>query len=136
LAAYEDRYLDGRVEYPYGKNPVGLLICDRFGNMAVQVMRTPRYHVASGDEEKITAEEKIALFDSYTAYFGRYTVDWKTSRVTHKVLGDLADVYVGTDQTRPFELKDNRLSFRFKWTALDGTHVESVRTFERFRLSN
>ena len=133
LDAYEDRFADGRVEYPYGKNPLGLLIYDKFGNMAVQIMTRPRSKVASGDETKITVEEKIALFDSYTAYFGKYSVDWKRLILTHKVFGDLSDVYVGTNQKRPFELRGNRLTFRFTWKTSEGKRVESVRTFERVR---
>ncbi len=132
LIAYENRLADGTVEYPYGKNPLGLLIYDSTGHMAIQIMKVPHPKVASGDEEKVTAEEKGPLFDSYVAYFGKYEVDWARKMVTHKVEGDLYDVYVGTSQERPFELKGHRLTFVPRWER-DGKPVQGVRAFEMMR---
>jgi Lipocalin-like domain len=112
LISYEDHFPDGKTEYPFGKVPVGLLIYTSDDHMSVQIMKTPHPKVASGGE-KITKKEKLALFDSYIAYFGTYSVDWKTHIVTHRVEGNLFDAYVGTDQPKPFELKaTNYFSFR------------------------
>ena len=133
LIAYEDHLPEGQIEYPFGKHPVGLLIYDTNGYMAIQIMKTPHPKVASGDDEKITTEEKMSLFDSYVAYFGRYTVDWKKQIVTHNVEGDLADVYIGTAQERPFELKGDRLSLLPQWTEASGVKVKGVRIFERVK---
>jgi hypothetical protein len=132
LIEYEDHLAGGTVEYPFGKNPVGLLIYDDSGHMAVQIMKVPHPRVASGDEEKVAPEEKGALFDSYVAYFGKYTVDWTRKIITHKVEADLYDVYVGTSQERPFELKDDRLTFSPQWER-DGKPVRGIRAFERIR---
>jgi hypothetical protein len=95
--------------------------------MAIQIMKTPHPKVASGDDEKIIPEEKIALLDAYVAYFGTYLVDWKRQVVTHKVEADLYDVYVGTEQERPLELKKDRLMLNPNWTKEN----KVVRIFER-----
>ena len=132
LVAYEDHLADGTVEYPYGKNPVGLLIYDATGHMAIQIMKTPHPEVASGDEEKVTTEEKGPLFDSYVAYFGKYTVNWASKTVTHIVESDLYAVYVGTSQERPFELKGDSLTLTPHWDR-DGKTVQGIRAFRRAR---
>lgn len=130
LVAYEDHPQGRPVKYPFGEKPVGLLIYDASGHMAIQVMKVPHPQVASGDELKMTDAEKIALLDAYVAYFGTYSVDWAKGVITHHVAADLYDVFVGTAQERPFELDGDRLLLHPTWTE-DGVTVEGVRLFER-----
>ncbi|MEP6925925.1 MAG: lipocalin-like domain-containing protein [Pyrinomonadaceae bacterium] len=132
LIAWQNRFPDGEIKYPFGRNPRGLLIYQPNGYMAIQVMKTPHPKVASNDETKITAEEKISLFDSYVAYFGTYTVDWQKQIVTHKVEGDLSDTYLGTTQERPFELQGDSLTISPRYTE-DGKIVQGLRVFERVK---
>jgi hypothetical protein len=132
LISYEDHFPDGKTEYPFGKVPVGLLIYTSDDHMSVQIMKTPHPKVSSGGE-KITKKEKLALFDSYTAYFGTYSVDWKTHIVTHRVEGNMFDAYVGTDQPKPFELKGDKLFLLPEWTSKDGVQIKGVRIFERMK---
>ena len=129
LVAYEDHPDGGPTEYPYGPTPAGLLIYDATGHMAIQIMKTPHPKVASGDDENVSPAEKVALFDAYTAYFGSYSVDWKTQIVTHRVEGDICDVYVGTAQKRHFELHGDRLTLSDSWTR-NGHEVRGLRVFE------
>ena len=75
LTAFEDRPADGPAKYPYGHAPTGLLIYDSTGHMSIQIMKVPHPKVASGNEDKVTDKEKLALFDAYEAYFGTYQVD-------------------------------------------------------------
>jgi hypothetical protein len=72
IVSYEDRAGSGEPVYPYGRTPAGLLIYDGTGRMAVQLMKTPPPDVASDDWDRFTVAEKVALFDGYVAYFGRY----------------------------------------------------------------
>ena len=65
LVSYEDRPAQGPMRLPYGTNPKGLLMYDATGHMSIQIMKQPRHTVASGDDEQVTNEEKIALFDAY-----------------------------------------------------------------------
>lgn len=130
LVAYEDRPAQGPSRYPYGTRPKGLLMYDRTGHMAIQVMKVPHPQVASGDDEKIAADEKTALFDAYTAYFGTYRVDAARGVVIHRVEGDLADVFIGKDEERPYELSGDRLVLKPQWES-DGQRWQGIRVFER-----
>jgi len=132
VVTYEDRTAGQPPKYPYGEKPRGLLIYDATGHMSIQLMKMPHPKIASGDEEKATPAEKTALYDAYAAYFGTYTVDTKRSVVIHHVEGDLYDVFIGTDQERPFEISGDRLILRPKWT-IDGTQWTGLRVFERVK---
>jgi hypothetical protein len=118
------------VEHPFGEYPKGLLIYDATGHMAIQIMKTPHPKVASGDGEKVTPEEKAALFDAYVAYFGKYRVDAKRGVVVHQVEGDLSDAYIGKDQERPYELAGDRLTLKPRWEG-EGKKWLGIRVFER-----
>jgi hypothetical protein len=130
VITYEDRTAGQPVRYPFGEKPRGQLMYDATGHMSIQLMKMPHPKVASGDEASVTPAEKVALYDAYTAYFGTYTVDVKRSIVTVHVEGDLADVFVGTDQERPFEISGDRLFLRPKWTE-GGVQWTGLRVFER-----
>ena len=130
LVAYEDRPAQGPPVHPYGEKPRGILTYDAAGHMSIQIMKTPHPKVASGDEEKVTPQEKIALYDAYVAYFGTYTVDNKRGVVVHHVEADLYDVFIGTEQERRFELSGNRLTLQPTWT-IEGKQWTGIRVFER-----
>jgi len=130
LTRYEDKAPDGTMRYPYGQHPAGMLMYDANGHMSIQIMKTPHPRVASGDDENVTPAEKIALYDAYTAYFGKYRVDAARGVVTTHAEGDLADVFIGRSEERPFVLEDGRLVLRPVWTS-DGTRWEGLRVFER-----
>jgi hypothetical protein len=59
-----------------GRNPFGILIYDKTGNMAVQIARRDR---------SITVEEEAVdeIVNGYVAYTARYDVDNSASTVTH-----------------------------------------------------
>jgi hypothetical protein len=130
LISFEDRSAGVPPRFRFGKHPKGLLMYDATGHMSVQLMQVPHPKVKSGDEEKVTADEKIALYDAYVAYFGTYRVDSSRGIVIHDVEGDLADVYIGKAEERPFELGVNRLILKPRWTS-DGKQWEGIRVFER-----
>jgi hypothetical protein len=132
LIVYEDRTGQDPPVYPYGEKPRGLLIYDATGHMSIQIMTVPHPKVASGDDTKVTPAEKIALYDAYAAYFGTYSVDSKRHLVIHHVEADLYDVFVGTDQERPFELAGDRLTLTPHWTE-GGKQWTGVRVFERVK---
>lgn len=132
LVTYEDRPAQGPAVYPYGEKPRGLLIYDATGHMSIQIMTVPHPKVASGDETKVTPREKAALYDAYAAYFGTYSVDSKRGVVIHHVEADLYDVFIGTDQERPFELTGDRLTLTPRWSE-NGKDWSGVRVFERVK---
>src|SRR5262245_54693602 len=130
LVRYEDVPASGSTVFPYGRNPQGLLIYSATGQMSIQVMKEPHPTVASGDEEKITPEEKQALFDAFMAYFGTYEVDAARGVVIHHVEGDLWAVFDGSDEERPFEVSGSTLTLKPRWES-GGQHWIGLRVFER-----
>src|SRR5262245_20219761 len=75
LVSYEDKPPSGPSLWPFGKEAKGVLMYDASGHMSIQIMAIPHPKVASGDDSRVTPEEKQALYDAYVAYFGTYTVD-------------------------------------------------------------
>lgn len=132
VVRYEDRTGREPVKFLFGEHPRGLLVYDATGHMSIQIMKVPHPKVAVGDDETITPQEKIALYDAYAAYFGTYSVDARRGVVTHHVEGDLADVFIGTDQERPFQLAGDRLTLTPSWT-VDGKAWTGIRVFERVK---
>src|SRR5262249_19583553 len=132
LVSYEDRSDKGETLYPYGREPRGILMYDAAGSMSIQIMKMPHSHLASGSEDQVAPDEQQTLFDSYIAYFGRYSVDMARGIVTTHVEGDLYDVYVGRDEARPFHFDGDRLVLTPDWT-LDGIHWQGTRIFERIK---
>ena len=130
LVAFEDKSPDGQSMFPYGKEPKGMLMYDADGHMSVQVMKVPHPKVAAGDDSKVTPEEKQALYDAYVAYFGTYRVDAEKGVVVHHVEADLADVYIGNDEERPFDLHGDTLILAPHWK-VDGREWLGVRVFKR-----
>jgi hypothetical protein len=132
LVSYEDRKADGAVVYPYGKSPAGLLIYDSTGHMAVQIMKQPPPDVTSDDWDKFTVVEKVALYDGYVAYFGRYEVDAVRGVVTHLPEADLSRLYIGRREERHFDLAGDRLVLSERWNQ-SGVAWSGVRTFARLK---
>ena len=132
LVSYEDREAGGTPVYPYGKAASGLLVYDATGHMAVQIMKTPPPDVASDDWDRFTTQEKVALFDGYVAYFGRFEVDSTRKVVTHLPSADLSRLYVGKREERHYQLTADRLVLSETWLQ-SGKQWSGVRVFERLK---
>jgi hypothetical protein len=132
LVSYEDRDADGAVVYPYGRSPGGLLIYASTGHMAIQIMKQPPPDVATDDWDKFSLAEKVALYDGYVAYFGRYEVDTNRGVVIHLPEADLSRLYIGKREIRHFELVGDRLLLSERWTQ-SGKEWSGVRAFERLK---
>jgi hypothetical protein len=132
LVSYEDRDASGTLVYPYGKSPAGLLIYDAAGHMAIQIMTTPPPDVASDDWDLFTVKEKVALYDAYTAYFGRYEVDSRRKIVIHLPEADLSRLYIGRREERHYQLAGDRLILTETW-AQSGKTWSGTRVFQRLK---
>jgi hypothetical protein len=132
LLSYEDRDPNGASVYPYGKAPAGLLIYDATGHMAIQIMTTPPPDVASDDWDLFTVKEKLALYDAYIAYFGRYEVDSGRKIVIHLAEADLSRLYIGRREERHYQLAGDRLVLTEAWTQ-SGKRWSGTRVFQRLR---
>ena len=130
LVSYEDKAPNGDSVFPFGKDPKGMLMYDSTGHMSIQIMKVPHPKVASGDDSKVTPEEKQSLYDAYVAYFGTYSLDLEKGVVVHHVEADLADVYIGNAEERPFDLHGDTLILAPRWK-LDGKEWLGIRVFKR-----
>jgi hypothetical protein len=132
VVSYEDRVANGMPVYPYGKNPLGLLIYDATGHMSVQIMKTPPPDVASDEWDRFTVSEKVALYDGYVAYFGKYEIDPTRKVVTHLPVADLSRLYIGRREERRYALTDDRLVLSETWEQ-GGKKWSGVRVFRRLQ---
>lgn len=93
-----------------GKTPLGTIIYDESGMMAVQIMHDIRPLIKNKNLAEITDSEKASLFNGYYAYFGRYTIDETNHTVTHHIEGSLNPGEVGLDYKRTYEIVADCLS--------------------------
>ncbi|NIM58379.1 MAG: hypothetical protein GTO16_05465 [Candidatus Aminicenantes bacterium] len=94
-----------------GPDPIGIIIYDSAGNMAVQIMGNNRPSVdrSAIESGKATLEELQSVILGYTAYFGTYEVNEKEGYVVHHRRGHLGPTQVGTDAKRFFKFTGDRL---------------------------
>ena len=74
----------------------GRIMYDAAGNMSAQLMRSNRKPLSS----PATDPERAASYATYTAYYGKYTIDAAAGNVTHHVEGALNANWVKTDLVR------------------------------------
>ena len=103
------KWSDGRISYPYGKEPTGLLMYDGHGSFSGQIVANGRPAFQSGNLLKGTAEEIKTAFEGYVAYYGTYEVDEVKGQMTHHVEGSLFPNWNGDVQTRIFQFEGERL---------------------------
>ena len=105
LASIEARSESGNcgpAALPMSGTPVGVIMYDAWGNMAVQITGSPR-----GQE---TPPEQPEIVNGYVAYYARYEVDAQAGTVTHHrrnhINPDLGDLSV----VRYFRFQDDVLT--------------------------
>jgi hypothetical protein len=135
LVSAEYRRANGEAINIYGGNPLGMLMYDADGNVAIQIMRRERPAFAANDRQGGTLEETKAAFDGMLAYFGTYSVDEAQGAVTHHIQGAWFPNWVGVDQTRYFELRGERLTLRTPPLQIAGAPAVGRLVWEKVLLS-
>jgi hypothetical protein len=121
--------LDWRIEYgdaraatyPFGREVGGMLTYGADGYMQGTITRQRRAGLSSDSAKHAPAAERLAAFDSYFHYAGRWAA--AGDRVTHWVTLALNPNLIGTEQVREMRLADDTLTL----TAIDtlpGTTVQ------------
>lgn len=117
-----------QIAYPFGTDPVGLLIYDPAGWMSVQIMRRDY------GQEVITPnhsdKKNRASFNGYLGYFGTYEFDEKNAQAFHRVTGSTLSHWVGSVQQRSYEFVDEKLIFSSPATS-KGEEIMAVLTWVR-----
>lgn len=131
LVSFESRLANGDVRYPMGAQPIGRIIYDAKGNMAVAFSRADRPRMGGPDKVRAPLEEKGAALDSFEAYFGTYRVYETRGIVTHHVEGALFPDWVGTDQERFYAFEGDRLELSTAPTDYGGITATAVLVWQR-----
>ena len=129
LVAMENRYADGRVRYPYGREAQGYILYTAEGRMSATIMGSDRapFGVEFGRGDGVS--EKVAAFESYLSYAGRYT--FQGDRVIHQVEAALIPDWVGTDLVRLAAFQDDLLILRTEPSTRGETTRTTVITWQR-----
>lgn len=127
LQSRRDRTSEGavQIEPSLGETPLGLLVYDANGNVAVQLMKRDRSADSAAAEPGANSggTNSSAGIGWYDAYFGTYTVDVTAGTVTHHLEAALGPHDVGRSLTRHFELNGDELKLSFQTTVGSGTVV-------------
>jgi hypothetical protein len=89
----------------FGESPTGFLSYARDGRMSAILAMSERSR--SAGTSRATDAERAALFDTFAAYAGTFTVEG--GRVTHHVDVSWNEEWTGTDQVRYFRIEGDLL---------------------------
>lgn len=135
MVGVETRVVDGSgpTTFPRGKAPSGFIIYDSQGRMYVQIMNSDEVRPPRKGEAPMTEKERAQAFATYTAYFGRYTVNEDDQSVTHHVEGSVSPRNIGNGMHRFVEVSADRLSLNTFAKGSDGRERVTLRMWERVR---
>jgi len=123
LVSFELHTIGGDELSPLGDAPIGIVIIDKSGYMSAQLSRGDR---ASFSSDPPTPVEIQTAFMGFIAYFGKYRIDEKKQTFTTRVQGSSNPDWIGEDQIRYYEMKDNHLILKtmpMKVKSLGGIEV-------------
>lgn len=130
LVSYENRSGD-QVTYPVGKNPVGYIMYNAEGYMAVALMASNRKRFSSIDIMGGTTEEIVAAYGTYLSYCGKYAVT--EDRVIHHVEVSSYPNWIGQDQVRFYKFEGNKLILSTPFMILGGKQQRGYLIWERMK---
>ena len=126
LVAFQREYqATGEREYPMGGTATGYILFLPEGRMWVVI-------TGEGRKAPTTDQDRVGLFNSLVAYTGPYRVDGERWITTVEVSANPA--WVGTEQTRAFQLSGDSLQETTAWVARpDNRMARAVITYERVK---
>lgn len=135
MAGVETRVVDGGgpATFPRGKKPTGYIIYDTQGRMYVQIMNSDETRPPRKGEVPMPEREQAQAYATYTAYFGRYTINEEDQSVTHHVEGSVNPRNIGNAMHRFVEVSHDRLSLNTFAKGNDGKERVTLRMWERVR---
>ena len=134
LVSRIQRDSSGRVipDSSLGAAPIGILVYDATGHVAVQLMKRQRRAASCAVTAKAD-RNNLAQIGGYDAYFGHYEVNPATHTVTHHLEAAIGPGDVGRALTREFHLQGDTLSLEFR---PGGPRDQRVRTLVWHRVSS
>ena len=103
LQRWEIAYSDGRPStLPFGPNATGLIVYTGDGTMSACIARAARPPLSGQSTRSVPEAERLAAFESYFQYAGRYHTRLQEGRaqVVHQVSHALNPNFVGSEQVR------------------------------------
>ena len=107
LLSMEQRYDDGRVIYPFGRNVEGRIFYGADKSMFCAIQKRGRTPFTTGKQWTADDSEKARAYDDYLTYCGRYELEGDT--VTHHVEISLYPDWIGNRQARKIRLAGSEL---------------------------
>lgn len=107
LLSMEQRYDDGRVIYPFGRNVEGRIYYGADKSMFCAIQKSGRTPFSTGKQWTADASEKAHAYDDYLTYCGRYGMEGHT--VTHHIEISLYPDWIGKQQVRKIRIDDGKL---------------------------
>jgi hypothetical protein len=129
LVSFELRTANGETTYLWGRNPQGYLIYSQEGYMSVALSRAHRPNFVSGDQLGASTEEKVAAFDTYTSYAGKYST--KGDKLYHHAELSLLPNWAGVTLERTFTIEGSRLTISSPPIPVRGEEQTAHLIFER-----
>jgi hypothetical protein len=84
----------------------GRIMYDAAGNMSAQIMKNGYEEIFSCPTQGANGQQIRQAYESYLAYYGKYTIDEVEKIVTHQVVGSLLPSMIGLEIFRKFEFHD------------------------------
>ena len=109
LKAWTAELSDGKIVFPFGEDAIGRITYDDYGNMAVQIMKNNRSNFLSDDPLQAQSDEVVVAYNGFIAYSGYYEVNVESNQVVHQIKISSFPNWVGQDQTRYYEFKEDKL---------------------------
>ncbi len=107
LVSFEQRYDDGRVTYPFGKDVHGYIFYGKDDIMFASIQRAGCTPFKTGMQWTASQDEKAEAYDSCIMYCGRYEL--KGNQVTHAIEISLFPNWIGQRQLRTLKLESGAL---------------------------
>jgi hypothetical protein len=130
LVSYENRSGD-QVTYPLGKDPVGYILYNRDGYMAVAIMASKRRRFSSSDPMSVPTEEMVAAASAYISYCGKYEVT--EDKVIHLVEVSLIPNWAGEKLERFYKFEEDKLMLSTLPMIFDGKQQIGHLTWKRMK---
>jgi hypothetical protein len=110
VSAYTEREDGNKVE-TFGSHPIGVVVLDGEGRLALLEMRSDLPKFASNNRQEGTPEENKAIVQVSICYFGTYTLDEAAKTLIFHLEGCSFPNWTGTDQKRSFTLTGDELTW-------------------------
>lgn len=103
---------DGKTSFPFGENPRGKIIYDAHGKMMAVITHEEVKKFKGQNPFQGTPNEIIPAYNGTISYFGSYTIVADSSMIIHSIEACSFPNWVGQQQKRRYEFKDDLLILR------------------------